>query len=129
MGGIKDQLAFYYTPEDYDLLLTFLSYFKGRAEFDYKVYETKYRQFTEYVLEKAKDLPEFIDTKDMFLQFLYDANILCYIEDGLYEPLFRWCYRERNSSNIKPKVLIEARYRFHYGILRQLGIGSYNQRR
>lgn len=127
MGGIKDQLAFYYSKEDYELLLHFLSLFKGHAEFNYDYFKSAYIDFSQYVLEKANELPEFIDTDDMLLQFLYSANIICYIEPNQYgEPLFRWCYRERSISNLSPKVAYNKKYRFHYGLLKDLNLGSYS---
>lgn len=125
MGGIKDQLAFYYTSEDYEMLLHFLSLFKGNSEFDYTFFKKSYLDFTNYVLEKANELPEFIDSPEMFLQFLYESNVICYKENDGPEPNFRWCYRERNISNISPKVEFEKIYRFHYGLIRALNLGSY----
>lgn len=127
MGGIKDQLAFYYSDEDYELLLHFLSLFKGHAEFNYSFFKKSYIDFTNYVLEKANELPEFIDSPEMFLQFLYESNVICFVENIGSDPNFRWCYRERNISNISPKVEYEKTYRFHYGLLKALNLGSYNQ--
>ncbi len=125
MGGIKDQLAFYYSDENYQMLMHFLTLFKGHAEFDYDFYCTQYKIFCEYVLENATELPEFIEDKEIFLQFLYDSNIICYMDAGEWEPLFRWCYRERNVANMSPKVETEKTYRFHYGLLKALNLGSY----
>jgi hypothetical protein len=128
MGEIKDQLAFYYSDDDYQLLLHFLSLFKEHSKFNYEYYCEKYKYFTEYVLNNAKDLPEFIDTKDMFLQFLYDFNIICYIDEYKNKPLYRYCYRERNNSNLTPKIEtgIGKYYQFHYGLIKALNLGSYN---
>lgn len=125
MGGIKDQLSFYYSNEDYELLLHFLSLFKGHCEFDYSYFKKSYMDFSNYVLEKANELPEFIDSPEMFLQFLYESNVICYIENIGPEPNFRWCYRERNISNISPKVEFDRNYRFHYGLIKALNLGSY----
>jgi hypothetical protein len=126
MGGIKDQLAFYYSSDDYELLLHFLSLFKEHSEFDYDFFVTSYNSFCDYVLEKAKELPEFIDSAEMFLQYLYDANIICYIESAGNSPVFRWCYRKRSISNISPKVEFGKTYRFHYGLLKALNLGGYH---
>jgi hypothetical protein len=128
MGGIKDQLAFYYSDEDYQLLLHFLSLFKGNSRFTYDFYAEKYNYFTEYVLNNAKDLPEFIDTKDMFLQFLYDSNIICYVDENRSESLYRYCYRERNIANLTPKIETGTgkSYLFHYGLIKALNLGAYN---
>lgn len=125
MGSIKDQLSFYYTDENYRMLLHFLKLFKGKAEFDYSFYELKYNEFVEYVLGKASELPEFIDDKDTFLQFLYESNLICYFDKGVDEPMFRWCYRERKISDLSPDVDTHKIYRFHYGLLKALNLGSF----
>jgi len=123
MGGIKDQLAFYYDAEDYAMFLHFFNFLDGIAEFDYEAYGRAYNSFTDYVLTKHDDIPEFVETSEVFLQFLYDTNIICYIEDTELEPLFRWCYRERSPSNISPKVKLGLRYRIHYGLFKALNVG------
>ncbi|WP_461257867.1 P-loop ATPase, Sll1717 family [Treponema sp. R80B11-R83G3] len=127
MGGIKDQLAFYYTDTDYQLLMYFLSLFKNNSRFNYDFYVEKYKHFIDHVLKKINDnnLPEFIDTEEMFLQFLYETNIICYIDEGEREPLFRYCYRERNMSNLTPKVEFGKKYEFHYGLIKALNLASY----
>ena len=123
LSNIKDQLSFYYTQEDWEIFLRFFSLFNSKIEFKYEEYLAKYNEFLDIIFEKAKNLPEFIDTPEMFLQFLYDTNIICYIEDIEYNNFFRWCYRERNSTNIKPKVKLGLRYRFHYGLHKILNLG------
>ena len=125
MGGIKDRLAFYYTDSDYQLLMYFFSLFKGNSRFNYDFYIKQYNHFTEYVLNNASDLPGFIDNKEMFLQFLYESNVICFIEETGTEPLFRYCYRERNIANLTPKVEFNKKYEFHYGLIKALNLGAY----
>ncbi len=124
MGGVRDQLAFYYNDKDYEMFLKFFTFLNGKSEFTYESYMTAYEKFTEYVLTHHDDIPEFVETPDQFIQFLYDTNIICYIEDTDFERLFRWCYRERNPSNISPKVKLDTRYRIHYGLQKALNVGS-----
>ena len=126
LGGIKDQLAFYYTENDYQLLIYFLSLFKNNSRFDYDFYKEKYKHFTDYVLKQSVDnnLPELIDTEEMFLQFLYETNIICYIDEGERESLFRYCYRDRNIANLAPKVEFGKKYEFHYGLIRALNLSQ-----
>jgi hypothetical protein len=107
------------------MLLHFLKLFKRKAEFEYTFYEKKYHEFVEYVLSKANELPEFIEDKDTFLQFLYESNLICYFDKGVNEPLFRWCYRERKISDLSPDVETHKEYRFHYGLLKALNFGSF----
>jgi hypothetical protein len=135
LGGIKDQLSFYYRKEDYDLFLKFFSFLDGKAEFSYEQYLAAYKEFYDFILKsfdkssKDDDVPEFVETSESFLQFLYDTNILCYIEELEHAPFFRWCYRERSPSNISPKVALKAsKYRIHYGLLKALNIGFQGMR-
>ncbi len=123
MAGIKDQLSFYYNEEDYDNYLRFFSFLNGRAVFDYEEYLVTYNKFADNVRKNYENVPEFIETADLFLQFLYDTNIVGSIEIADRETFFRWCYRERNPSNIAPKVRLEARYRIHKGLHKALNVG------
>ncbi len=127
LGGIRDQLSFYYHQEDFDLFLKFFSFLKGRAEFTYDEYLNVYNNFQRYILEKLtsnrSEIPQFVQSAESFLQFLYDTNILCSIEELEREPFFRWCYRERSPSNISPKVLLSSKYRVHYGLFKALNLG------
>lgn len=127
MGGIKDQLAFYYSKDDYEMFLRFFTFLQGKSKFSYKEYVEAYKMFTDYILKNLKDrteLPEFVETQDIFLQFLYDANIICFIEELETESLFRFCYRERSPSNISPKVRPNVNYRIHYGLRKALNVGT-----
>ncbi len=123
MGGIKDQLSFYYNSADYEMFLRFFSFLDGKAEFNYDQYLAAYTAFIEYIRKNRDDKPEFLDTPDNFLQFLYDTNIICYIDGTDLEPLFYFCYRERSPSTISPKVKSGKRYRIHYGLFKALNVG------
>lgn len=125
MSSIKDQLAFYYSEEDYELFLHFFSFLKGRIDFTYDEYKSAYNAYSEYVYNNIPEsIPEFIETPDKFLQFIYESNIICFVEDTDHGPLFRWCYRERSMSNMSPKVLPNSRYRIHYGLAKALNVGN-----
>jgi hypothetical protein len=133
MGGIKDQLSFYYDPDDYDIFLKFFSYLNGKAEFDYGEYLAAFKKFEGFLILQTKKqnrpIPEFVESPEPFLQFLYDTNIICFIDELEEEPLFRWCYRERNPSNISPKVELNKRYRIHYGLFKALNVGFLRQKK
>jgi hypothetical protein len=124
MGGIRDQLSFYYDDSDYETFLKFFNFLDGKNEFSYKTYLNAYSQFFQFISSGGIKQPEFVDTSEKFLQFLYDTNIICYIEEMEYEPFFRWCYRERSISNISPKVKPNLRYRIHYGLNKALNVGN-----
>lgn len=128
MGGIRDQLSFYYDDADYQMFLRFFTFLDNKAEFTFEEYTRAYGKFTAFILNNHKNLPEFVESDDKFLQFLYDSNILCYIEQTEFEPLFRWCYRERSPSNISPKVKLGLKYRIHYGLHKALNVGFRNKK-
>ena len=124
MSGIKDQLAFYYSEKDYEMFLQFFNYFDVYFEFSYEQYQKAYRKFTDLILEKHDNIPEFVESEENFLQFLYDANIISYVEEtDRGEFFYRWCYRERAISNFFPKVKLGLIYRIHYGLLKALNFG------
>lgn len=125
MGSVKDQLSFYYSDKDYEMFLNFFSYLNGKIEFSYKEYTEAYNKFIDFILQNHDNIPEFVEKPDLFLQFLYDTNIICYIEhfEETSEPLFRWCYRERSPSNLLPKVKVNLRYRIHSGLSKALNVG------
>jgi len=123
MGSVRDQLSFYYTTEEYETFLAFFNFLNGKAEFTYNDYLEAYHNFVDYILEKRESIPEFVETDEKFIQFLYDTNVICYIEETEIEPLFRWCYRERSISNISPKVKLTVKYRVHKGLLKELNLG------
>jgi len=59
-----------------------------------------------------------------FLQFLFDLNLISYLESTEYGDTFiRWCFRERSYSNIAPKIKTHVRYEIHYGLARALNLG------
>jgi hypothetical protein len=123
LGEVKDHLLFYYSAEEYESVLRFFEYLKGHTRFSYDEYNTAFRETARYL--KSSRLPVFMDSAETFLQFLYDLNMISFIEqteDG--NNLVRWCFRERSYSNIAPKVKVSARYEIHYGMARALNIGS-----
>ncbi|MEA1899078.1 MAG: funZ protein, partial [Bacteroidota bacterium] len=124
LGEIKDQISFYYSTSDYELFLKFFEYLNGSHKFTYEEYLDAYLPFIKFISENEKAKPAFFETADRFLQFLYDLNILCYVEETLDEPFMRWCFRERNFSNISPKVKTHLHYVIHYGFRKALNLGK-----
>ncbi len=123
MGGIRDQLAFYYSEDDYETFLKFFTFLDSSWEFSFGSYRDVFSRFKLTSVDHLEAPPEFLGSEGDFLQFLYDTNVLCYKEvDENDKPLFRWCYRERSSANISPKVKLDAEYRIHYGLLKSLNL-------
>lgn len=124
LGLIKDQLLFYYNISEFELFLKFFEYLNGRYAFTYNEFLNSYKSYTEFLSTNKKEKPNFFETPDVFLQFLYSLNILCYIEETQKGRLFRWCFREKTLSNISPKVKTHFRYEIHYGFSKALNLGE-----
>lgn len=123
MGEIKDYLSFYYSDADYELFRKFFDFLEGRKEFNYSFFCDSFSEFEDYILKNNILRPKFFETADTFLQFIYDLNIICYIEHASGQQYIRWCFRERNYSNISPKVKADCTYQIHYGLIKNLNLG------
>jgi hypothetical protein len=130
LGEIKDYLAFYHSDTDYELFLKFFEFLNGKPSFDYNEFMQCYEQFATLIEKQDLDIPVFFESSDKFLQFLFDLNIICYIEDTEdFEPHIHWSYRERTYSNINPKVKEGVRYAIHYGLLKAFNTGKRFEKR
>ena len=124
LGEVKDHLSFYYTEDDYDAFLKFFEFLNGKFKFDYQEYTSAFSQYIDFFSRNKIERPKFCETHDTFLQFLYDLNIVCYIEDTGFQSFISWCHRDRSPSNLSPKVKTHRRYEIHYGITKALNLGK-----
>jgi len=125
LGEVKDYLSFYHSDQDYELFLKFFEYLEGKIKFSYDEFMEAYNSFADYVEENKIDVPIFFETSDKFLQFLYQLNIICYIDETIdNESMFHWCYRDRSYSNLNPKVKVGVRYEVHYGLAKMFNVGK-----
>ncbi len=125
LGEIKDFLAFYHSDKDYELFLKFFEFLNGKTKFNYEEYISAFDDFADFVEKNDIDIPIFFETSDNFLQFMYQLNIVCYIEDTEdSEPFIHWCFRERSYANLNPKIKIGVRYQMHYGLSKAFNIGK-----
>lgn len=130
LGEIKDYLAFYHSDSDYELFLKFFEFLNGKPAFDYDEFMLCYDLFATHIEKNSIDIPVFFESSDRFLQFLFDLNIICYIEDVIdSEPHIHWAFRERTYSNINPKVKEGLRYSIHYGLQKAFNTGKKFERR
>ena len=126
LGEIKDQLLFYYQLEEYELFLKFFEFLNGRPAFNYDEYLEIFSQFISYIESTSKNKPKFTATANEFLQFLYDLNIICYIDsskDGSSK-FFHWCFKDKSYSNLSPKVKEGKEYQIFYSLTKALNIGK-----
>jgi hypothetical protein len=125
LGEVKDHLLFYYSNDEYETFLKFFEYLHGKTAFKFEEFRVAYDEMAPYLAARAVARPKFMDTGADFLQFLYDLNVISFVEeteDG--DKFIRWCFRERSYSNIAPKVKLGERYEIHYGLARALNIGK-----
>jgi hypothetical protein len=125
LGEIKDYLAFYHSDKDYELFLKFFEFLNGKAQFTYEEYMKYYDQFATHIEKNEIEIPIFFESSDRFLQFLYDLNVICYVEETEKNELhIHWSFRERTYSNINPKVKEGLKYSIHYGLQKAFNTGK-----
>ena len=127
LGEIKDQLSFYYEAEEYETFLKFFEFLNGKNKFNYDEFTQAFENTIKYLKSINQQPPKFMSTSNEFLQFLYQLNIICYLEKSIDDankpPVVHWCFRERNSANISPKVKINANsYEVFYGLRKALNL-------
>lgn len=126
LSSLKDHLSFYYTEEDYTYFTHFFDFFES-SQFDYDGYQVAYEKYIEYILETANEIPQFVEDPKVFLQMLYDSNVITAIESVGTRRQFHFSYREKCATNICPKVPYKKgiEYRFHYGLYKKANFGRY----
>lgn len=125
LGEVKDQLAFYYGDDEYENFLKFFEFLDGKNKFTYDEFIAAFDEHREYLSESNHKTPRFMATPPDFLQFLYDLNVLCFIErteEG--QQHFHWCFKDRTYSNISPKVKLGGNYEIFYGMSKALNTGK-----
>ena len=127
LGEIKDALSFYYDESEYESFLKFFEYLNGKYKFTYDTFLDAFSEYSKFFSDQKKSPPSFMTTPEELLQFLYDQNIICYIElpqEAHGERFIRWCFKERSSANISPKVQSNRDYEIHYGLSNALNMGK-----
>lgn len=128
LGEIKDHLTFYYSSQDYELFLKFFERLNGKSDFNYTEYIEIFNEFIAVVNSGNVAIPEFMNSANAFLQFLFDLNIISYVEylkipNGRQDKHIRWCFRERTYGNIAPKVKEGAEYQIFKSLYKALNVG------
>lgn len=130
LGELRDQLVFYYSQSEYDDFLQFFDFLDGKTRFDYSEYLKAHSGFLADLQSRKSSVPGFMGTPNGFLQFLYEMNVLCYIEDTEEDDTFiHWSFRERSLGKMAPKVKSGCRYEVHYGLVPALNMGQKRKRK
>lgn len=125
LGEVKDHLSFYYSSEEYEIFLKFFEFLSGKNKFNYKQYVTAFKKFQDYMQTIPNEQPKFTVTANVFLQFLFDLNVICYIEKTEdHKTFIHWCFKDRSYANISPKIKTEMEYQVFYGLAKALNLGK-----
>ncbi|MFP9138177.1 cold shock domain-containing protein [Devosia sp. XGJD_8] len=124
LGEIRDSLSFYYNTEEFETFLKFFEYLEGKKGFTYEQFLDCYTQLTGFLAGQGKAPPSFMKNPEEFLQFLYDVNVISYIERADEERFIHWCFIDRTITNISPKVKAGLEYEIHYGLTSALNLGK-----
>lgn len=123
----------HYSEKEYELFLKFFEYLNGKASFCYDEYIAAFNDYADYIEANCDlaELPEQFNSSSNFLQFLYDLNVICYISiTESDDNHIHWAYRDKNYSNVYPKVREGQQYKIHYGLQKAFDTGKkYIERR
>lgn len=125
LGEVKDQLSFYYSRNDYEMFLKFFEFLEGKNRFNFEEYLQAFEKFQQYLDDASIKPPRFMSSAEEYLQFLYDLNVICYIErTENNKPFIHWSFKDRSYSNISPKIKTEMDYEIFYGMSKSLNTGK-----
>ena len=125
LGEVKDHLLFYYGADHYEIFLKFFEFLSGKDTFNYKFYIDAYKKLKDHIDSISATPPKFMATANDFLQFLFDLNVICYIEQAEdHKPFIHWCFKDRSYANISPKVKTDVEYQIFYGLAKALNVGK-----
>ena len=122
---IRDYTNIYISDDDFSAFRNFFPCLKGKYKFTWAEYQQAYNVFSNNVLSTLSSIPDAFSSENKFLQFLYNANVICYYEPAEYgDPFIRWCYRERKMTNLRPMIPINLEYKVHNGLHKALNLGK-----
>lgn len=125
LGEVKDHLSFYYSSSDYEAFLKFFEFLSGANKFNYEEYVRAFSSYKEHLTTTDISDPKFTSSANTFLQFLFELNIICYIEKTDDNKRFiHWCFRDRSYANMSPKVKTGVEYQVFYGLAKALNLGK-----
>ncbi len=125
LGEIKDNLLFYYSEDEYNHFLKFFTYLNGSTEFTYEEYSNSFNNLIKDLESTSAIKPKFMSTANEFLQFLFDLNVISFLEDTEDgKRHIHWCFKDRNYANISPQIKFNLRYQVFYSLTKSLNLGK-----
>ncbi|MDP1617831.1 P-loop ATPase, Sll1717 family [Phenylobacterium sp.] len=133
LGEVRDYLSFYYSSADFNELVGFFKFMKGKSKFSWDEFIENYTRFHAANSREKLTLQQLKDGPEEFIQFLYSMNVVGYDEEAEHGPgrFVHWCFRDRTPVNLSPKIptgLNAGRpYGVHPGLVRALQVGGENE--
>lgn len=130
LGEVRDYLKFYHSTVDFEEVVGFFAQFGGKNKFSWDEFQNAFFSYREVLQSKTKEITikELTSTPEEFLQFLYSLNMVGYLEpDGTGGHFVHWCFRDRTTAKLRPKVRYGLTYVVHPGLQRALLVGGENR--
>jgi hypothetical protein len=118
----KDWCSYKIANQEFKTLIFFFTFMTGKSRFTYEEYEEKYKEYFSQVDQRKMEIFDDLLNPSDFLQLLYELNMICYFDYDNGVELTRFCYREREISNLNPRVKIPSQYGFHKAVYKALNI-------
>ncbi|MCV9941212.1 hypothetical protein OIU35_33125 [Boseaceae bacterium BT-24-1] len=130
LGEVKDYLSFYHSTVDFDEVIGFFSQLGGNNRFSWDQFKGAFSRYRTSLSDKSVTIRELKASPEEFLQFLYSLNIIGYLEPDEFGGNFvHYCFRDRTTVKLRPKVRYGLQYQVHPGLQRALLVGGKTRRR
>lgn len=127
---MKDYLSFYHSTVDFDEVVGFFAQFGGDNTFSWDQFRRAYQAHKNNLKDKQITIRELQSSPEEFLQFIYSLNMIGYLEpDGRGGNFLHYCFRDRTTAKLRPKVRVGLQYQVHAGLQRALLVGGQNRTR
>lgn len=121
----KDWCLYQYNAKQFDTIIYFFDFIKGRVQFTYDEYSSYFDIYAKKAIDLGTEaIFDLLLDKDAFLQLLFDMNFICYVDYDFYNnPYYKFSYKEKSFSNLHPKIKLGVNYKIHPAIARGLNAG------
>lgn len=125
LGEVKDYLNFYHSTSNFDDLVGFFSEWGGNKEISWDNFKTAFHRYRSSLGSREITVKELTSSPEDLLQLLYSLNILGYVEPADQGRGFvHYCFRDRSTVKLRPKVRHGFSYPVHPGLQRALLVGG-----